>query len=310
MLHAIFLALAVGQPDPADAWDLLYDDKVAIRLTAPRFTAGVRALPWAPGRGMSDANPAAAPAKKPAAKTPPLPDHLEFREETSTLFKDGIITYIPLASLVRLDYDVDKKLVRAVVAQPDGKELVLSGSTRFVGINKFNVEGAVLPAAVTLPAATLQVHDGLLKTPIRGIRLRADAAKAEAPAAPAGRAAVVVAADKEKSEHRVFELTPVYQVAGKQRLAPVLMFQKIGQLDIAKVAALRHLPPAKKQATAPDYEVTLADGTKQTLALLEKTTLDDNQPAQLIGLAGRVAAGWKLFPPHTIAVVRWESEQK
>jgi hypothetical protein len=88
------------------------------------------------------------------------------------------------------------------------------------------------------------------------------------------------------------------------------MFQKIGQIDVAKIAGLVQLPPAKKQTASTDYEITLTDGKKETLTLLEKTALDDNQPAQLIGLVGRTAAGWKLFPPHTIAAVRWEETKR
>jgi hypothetical protein len=306
MLRWSMLLLALGcsgfaaaQPTGADpAWEILYDAKVAIRLEQPRFTMGTKQLAW-----LAEAVKAKAGAKN----LPAGPEHLEFREESSTLFKDGIITYIPLPSLLRLEYDPEKKLVKALVAAADGNEATLTGSLKFVGINKFQVEGVAQPSGVTIPAGPLAVQDGLLKTPIRGIRLR-DVKAAKPVELPAGRSAIVIGQDKEKSEHRVTALTPLYRVGAGQRLAPVLMFQKRGHLDLDKIETLRQLPAAKKQTTSSDYEVTLAGGGKETLTLLEKTTLEDNQPAQLVGLVGRVAAGWKLFPPHTIAELRFGKE--
>jgi hypothetical protein len=276
-------------------WEIVYDNKVAVRLAEPRFTSGTRPLAWL-------AEPPKDKAKKPAAG----PEHVEFREEQSTLFKEGIVTFVPVESVARIDYDHAKKAVTLVYVQADGKEATLAGSTKFVGVNKFNVEGVAQAVQVTIPAGKLQVQDGLLKSPIQGIRLHGEASKAKPVPAPTGRAATVIAQDKEKTEHRVLGLTPLYRVGAGQRLAPVLMFQKIGQIDVAKIAALAQLAPAKKQAASSDYEITLVGGKKETLTLLDKTALDDNQPAQLLGLVARTTAGWKLFPPHTIAAVRWE----
>jgi hypothetical protein len=91
----------------------------------------------------------------------------------------------------------------------------------------------------------------------------------------------------------------------------VLMFQKVGQIDIAKLAHLRQLPSAdKKQTISHDYEVTETGGEKQKLTLLEKTQLNDTQPAVLVGFVGRVAAGYKMFPPHTIGEVRFDGAKE
>jgi hypothetical protein len=275
-----------------DAWEILYDGQTKIHLKDAHFTAGTRHLSWL-----------VAADKSGKSKTKNLgPEYLEFREEKSTTFKDGIVTLIPVASLVRLEYDLDKKLVRAIVKQAGDKDLDLVGSTKFTGINKFALDGSAAKAEVGV-AGALQFKDGFMAVPIRGFA-QSGAKPVEM---PTGGKAVIVAQDKEKTEHAVSGLMPLYRVSAGQKLASVLMFQKVGQIDVKTLAVLRQVPPAdKKQTISHQYEVTQAGGEKQRLTLLEKTQLDDNQPAVLIGLVGRVAAGFKLFPPHTITEVRFE----
>ena len=292
----LILHLCVAAQESENSWQILVDAHTKVPFKDARFTAGTRHLGWL----VESDRPANPKAKNPG------PEYLEFREEKSTTFKDGILTWIPLASLAGLEFDHDKKLVRAAVKQADGKDLVLVGSTKFVGINKFSVEGSTGKTEIGIGGA-LQLQDGLLKTPFRGLMHEG----ARPVIVPAGRGAVVIAQDKEKSEHKVYGLAGLYRVGAGQKLASVLMFQKIGQLDLAKVTVLRQLPPTdKKQTVSHDYDVTFADGDKQRLTLLEKTQLSDNQPATLVGLVGRVPAGFKLFPPHTIAEVRFEDTAK
>jgi hypothetical protein len=297
LLCALFL---VGLPfsalaQPAEhAWEVIYDSQITIRLKDAHFTSGTRHLSW-----LADEEKSGKKAKNPG------PEHLEFREEKSTAYKDGIITYVPLASVQRIEYDHDKKLVSVTIKSAGDKDLVLTGSTKFVGINKFSLDGTADKTAVGVGGA-LQFQDGLLKAPFRGFAQQG----AKGASAPTGRPAVVVAQDKEKTQHAVHGLTALYRVGAGQKLAGVLMFQKVGQIDIGKLAHLRQLPADKKQTASHDYEVTEAGGEKQKLTLLEKTQLNDTQPATLVGLVGRVAAGHKLFPPHTIAEVRFEAAKE
>jgi hypothetical protein len=302
MMHASIVAVICltccttftgGQIDE-HTWEILYGPQTKILLKDAHFTAGTRRLSWlvAPDKPVN-----------PKAKNVG-PEYLEFREEKSTGFKDGIVTLVPIASLQRLEYDHDNKLVRAAVKQAGAKELTLVGSTKFVGVNKFSLEGTAAKTDVGV-AGALQFQDGLMKVPFRGFA-QSGAGPVEA---LSGRSATVIAQDKEKTQHEVQGLMPLYRVGAGQRLAGVLMFQKVGQLDVAKLAGIRRLPPAdKKQTIAHDYEVTQLGGDKQKLTLLEKTQLSDNQPAILVGLLGRVPAGFKLFPPHTIAEVRFQAE--
>src|SRR5687767_2294224 len=103
LLCAALLAIpssALAQ-SPEQTWEVLYDSQITLRLKDARFTAGTRHLSW-----LVDDDKSAKPKMK-----NPGPEHLEFREEKSTTFKDGITTYIPLTSLQRIEYDHDKKLV-------------------------------------------------------------------------------------------------------------------------------------------------------------------------------------------------------
>ena len=289
LVMAASFSFSVAAQAPSNAWEVLYDAQTNLALKDAHFTAGTRRLAWL-----------VEPDKVPKTKNPG-PEYLEFREEKSTTFKDGIVTLVPVAGVLRVEYDHEKKLVRALVKQADGKDNMLVGSTKFVGINKFTLEGVAAKTDLGV-AGALQFQDGIMKVPFRGFAQQG----AKPVDAPTGRAAVIIAQDKEKTEHKVQDLTPLYRVGMGQRLAPVLMFQKVGQIDVTKLAVLRQVPsPDKKQTISHDYEVTQVGGDKQKLTLLEKTQLTDNQPAVLLGLVGRVPAGFKLFPPHTIAEVRF-----
>ena len=243
-----------------------------------RFRAGTRRLPGVAAKGA---------------------EFLEFREGGSTTYQAGILTLVPVAALKQLDYDDAKKTVTATVATAD-REATLTGTTKFVGINKVVIEGDV--DLDGMGTATVKFQAGSAKGVVRGLRF-----PSPTPAETvAGRPATVIAADKEKTKHAVAGLTPLYQDAdGTLRLRSHLLFKKTVKIEFEKVAGLRHLPATSKKQPADDFEVTLHDGTKHAMTLLTKT--DDGT---LVGLLGRVPAGYKLFPPHTIAELRLEEEKK
>jgi hypothetical protein len=283
-----FVPLALLAQPPGSSWELLYDHQLTIPLQDARFTSGTRRLAWlaADDKAVKSKNAG--------------PEYLEFREDKTPMYKDDVVTFIPVASVSRLDYDHDKKLVRAAIRQSGAKDLVLIGSTKFIGINKFNLEGS---AAKTPLSGAVRIQDGQLN--VQGVQQ--PGAKPVEP--PTGRPAVVVIQDKKKTEHKVHGLTPLYRAGTGEKLANVLMFQKVGQIDIAKITVLHHLPPAdKKQAVSHDWEVTQAGDEKQKLTLLESTQLEGGEKATLVGLVGRVPAGYRLFPPNIIAEVRWEAK--
>jgi hypothetical protein len=55
--------------------------------------------------------------------------------------------------------------------------------------------------------------------------------------------------------------------------------------------------------------VVQKDGDESMLTLLEKTTLD-GQSAQLVGLVGKMPAGYKLFPVLAIHSIQFDAEDE
>ena len=263
-----------------------------VKLVDWRFTLGTRRLDL-------DGNP----PPKAKGKKPMGPEYLEFREDKSTTFQDGILTLVPLTSLRKLDYDNDKKTVTAVVVQSDDKDVTLTGATKFKGINKLVLEAdAVLEG---LGNAVVKFNGG---TPdgLRSIRFPQPRAAVEAK----GTIASIVAADKEKTKHAAHDLLPLYLVDGTYRLLPYVMFKKTVKIDMDKIASLRFIPSEDKKKISYDYEVTLRDGAKHTLTILTKIDLEKAKSAVFEGFIGRVSVGYKLFPPHTIKELRVAVEEK
>jgi hypothetical protein len=116
--------------------------------------------------------------------------------------------------------------------------------------------------------------------------------------------ATITIADKQKIVQKAQELLPLYRLPdGSERLLPTIMFKKTLKVDITKVTKLHLVEGSKGEEV--EWVVTSKDGEEQTLTLLKTITLDDKQ-AILEGFLGRVPAGYKLFPPHTISEIQFE----
>jgi hypothetical protein len=227
------------------------------------------------------------------AKPKSGPEYLEFREEKSTTYQNGILTLVPLSAIRKIDYDKEKKTVAVVVLTEGDKDETLHGTTRFIGINKITIEGDLV---LKEGLATHKVLGGVDKGGAKRITFPSPKALGEVK----GKYAAVIAADKEKSKHEVHDLQPLYLVDGSYRLLPYLMFKKTVKFDMDRIATLRAVPSENKKVISYDFEVTLKDGAQHTLSLLTKIDVENAKSATFEGLIGRVAAGYKLFPPHTI----------
>lgn len=277
--------LAILHGPGAQAGDKASDAPLAIvdatgkevKLKSWRLTTGVRRLPIGDGKG---------------------PLFLEFRDEHSTTFQAGIVTLVPISSLRRLDYDYTNKTVSAVVATA-AKDTSLTGSTKFLGINRLTIEGDA--DLGELGFASVKFQGGNPKGGIRSVRFPMP----EPLPAPKGAMALVVGEDKAKTRHDIAEPTVLYQLTGGgARLVPQLYFKKTVKIDLAKIASLRHVEAEDKKQTSYDFDVTLTDGAKHTLTLLTKVDLDGAKGTTMAGILGRVATGYRLFPAHTIAELR------
>jgi hypothetical protein len=116
-----------------------------IALKKWHISAGTRKLAWLEKDGAA-------------------PEALAFRETNSTLFKDGVVTLIPLDRLESLTYDVEKQTVTAKVA---GLEQALEGSIRYKEINQITIEAEVDKGDAGI--VELKFKGGQLKGGIRSV---------------------------------------------------------------------------------------------------------------------------------------------
>jgi hypothetical protein len=271
------------------------------RLKSWKFLAGTRVLAWlapAPAEREGDAKGAREDPRA-KARPPAGPEALEFREEDSTLFREGILTLVPLERLRALEYDPEKEAVTARVAAAGGGEAALTGTTKFQRVNKVVVEAEVDRGEQGVAEVRFQ---GGTARGVRAIRFPAPRPGAEP---PAGRPAVITTAGKQPSAHKVADVQPLYRLAGgPERLSPQLLFKKTLRLDVAKVRKLTAAGDEEESA----WLVVLKDGGEETLTLLRTAALDGKE-AQLVGLLGRVPAGYKLFPMHTVAEVLFDATE-
>lgn len=288
------------------------------KLTAWRFTNGTRHLTWLGEHKPADPKPepkppepkpeppkGKAPAKAPAPKAKPAvgPEALEFREEQSTNWADGIVTLVPLNRIRSLEYDDVKQTVTLKAATADkDKDEVLTGSTKYKGVNKLGIEAEVDKG--DMGVAEVKFQGGTAKG-IRGLTFP----KPQGPAGgPAGRPASITVLDKMKFTQKAVDLVPLYRLPdGSERAVPTLLFKKTLKVDLAKVQKI-HAVEAPGSAET-EWIVSFKDGEEQTLTLLKTMTIDD-KPATLEGFVGRTAFGYRIYPPHTIGDIVFDEAVK
>jgi hypothetical protein len=255
------------------------------KLKAWKFAFGTRHLSWL-----------AAPAAEKSKEKPVGPQALEFREEKSTESPVGILTLIPMSRIRAIDYDNDKQTATVHIATSDKPEedIKLTATTKYRGENKLVIEAEVDKGDMGI--AEIKFQGGTKDKGIRAVRFATPHAGDKA---PAGRSARITARDKEKNVHTVTDLQAIYHMSdGSYQLQPYLTFKKTLKVDLAKLKRLKVHPAAAKDG--PECELSFKDGEEQTLTLLRDPTFDTKK-AIVEGLVGRVPAGYKIFPLHTIA---------
>lgn len=291
---------AAGKEQKLKTWKIVQGTRRLAWLASPAEEPepkGKEPARKAPARAVGGrGNPAASPASGPLA--------LAFREENSTTFVNGVLTLIPLDRLQSLDFDSEKQLATAKVELSAmglidaPREVILTGTTKYEKINKITIEAEVDEG--DLGVAEVRFLGGVSRGGIRGLRFP-DARKATV---PPGRPATVTIQDKgKKTEMPVVDLQALYRLGtGGEVLSPLLFFKKTLKLEVAKI---QKIASTESDNQDPSWQVTLKDGNEKTLTLLQAVTLD-GKPATLEGLLGRVPAGYKLFPIHTIGEVEFE----
>ncbi|MBL8795996.1 MAG: hypothetical protein JNM56_18995, partial [Planctomycetia bacterium] len=191
------------------------------KIKAWKFAAGTRHLAWlaAPTEKPAPVDPkdkGAPPKGQPKIVRATVgPEALEFREDQSTTYVDGILTLIPLDRIRAVEYDDAKQSVTVKLAgeKADADESV-TGTTKFRGINKITIEAEVDKG--DLGIAEVKFLGGVAK----GVRSLAFPMAKAAPA-PTGRLATVTVNDKEKHTQKVHDLQALYRLPdGTEKLLP------------------------------------------------------------------------------------------
>jgi hypothetical protein len=302
------LATAADPVPPAPEGTLIIIDAAGReqKLKTWEFVAGTRPLSWlvpaAPPKVDGDKpKEPDKPREGDKAPAPPAgPEALAFRDENSTTFVDGVLTLVPLDRIRSIDYEEDAVWVHVATGDRLDDQLLLKGETKFKGINKLTIEAEVDKG--DLGVAEVKFLGGVPKG-IRGVRFPTARAGA---ASPKGRPATVTVADGDKrTTQEVSDLQPLYHLAdGGERLLSTLLFKKTLKVDVGKIQKLR--AAEGKEAEGTEWGVTLKDAEEETYTLLHKPVLD-GKPATLEGFVARVSAGYKLFPPHTVAEIQFDA---
>ena len=299
---AALIAIAAVAEDPKapEAGTLIVVDSTGkeVKLKSWTFSQGTDHLSWLAKE------PPPPPDKAPKGpKTAPKigPEAFTFREENSTTFKDGVMTLVPVDRVRSVEYDNEKHTVTMRVATNDKPEddARIVGSTEYKGVNKITLEAEVDKG--DLGVAEVKFLGGDAKKSIQGLRFPAP----KVPAAPAGRPANVVISDSTKPTSTVTDLQALYRLAdGTERLSPLLFFKKTLKIDLAKIKKLTFTGK-----DGEDVTLTPKEGEEATYSLLATVMLDGKE-AELVGLVGKVPAGYRLFPPHTISEIEFDTEKK
>lgn len=297
------MAWAADEPKPVAPGTLVIIDANGKEniVKAYKILQGTRRLSWlaplAPDKSPEDKEDQ--PKRQPAVKPLQGPEALAVREEDSTNLVEGVLTLVPLDRIRSIDFDNEKQVmtVRVAIAPEADKDLTLTGSTRFAGINKITIEADVDKGMLGIAEVKFQ---GGVPRGIRGVRFPPP--KGATPA-PTGRPATITVSDRQKKyPHKVTDVQMLYRLAGGEKLSPLIFFRKTVKIDLNKIKGLEMVG-----GEGTDWRVALTDGNDETLTLLEKVTLDE-KPALLVGFLGHAPAGYKLFPSTAVNEVQFEKK--
>ena len=287
-LWAVFgLVLAGGltgassAPDTPSVATVTDSEGAEVKLSALKFGTGTRRLAW-----MADPGGATEDAKK-------GPLAIEIREPHSTTFKQGIVTYVPVESVESIKYDYEKKVALVAVK---GLTEPLAGTLEYQGLNVFAFSGAVDGKAATFSGGAFK------KGNIKAVAFP----DAKPVGAKQGQAPWLVQIDQPKALDPTLKASHfqfLYQFPnGSEVLTDAAVVRKGDPLKLDdSVKALTPLAVDLNNHTAA-VEVLAGDGSEKVLILLPMEK--DGKKGVLVGLLAEVDAGWKLFPLHTIKVMK------
>lgn len=281
LLAAAFAHLARADDPPAAGTAVVTDGSgKEVKLAGVKVTAGTRRLGWLiDPKGTTD-----------DAKKGPLA--LEVREPDSTAYQKGVVTLVPLASVESVKYEADKMTVAV-----KGLKDPLVGTTQFKGINVVALEGDAGGAVGKFSGGVAK--GGFKAVTFAGAKLL--------PERKPGGTNWAVTVDHPKANNptlTVRNLRALYSFpGGAEQLVRALPVRK--DMPLMFDGTLKKFEPLAVDTNAKmaAAEVQVGDGPERLVAIPLTWDLD-KRTGTLVGLLGEVDAGWKLFPLHTVKVVK------
>jgi hypothetical protein len=237
-----------------------------------KFAAGTRRLGW-----LAD----------PQGPTPDDrlgPVAVELREPHSTTYTEGVLTLVPVAHLEAATYDYANKVASLTVK---GLKAPLTGSLEYRGVNVLGLAGTAGTAgkaavkAVTFPDP-------------RPVPKRTGPLWAVQIAQPAA----------ENPTLQVRNLKVLYRLpGGGEQLADTLQVRKGPPLSVNAELKRFELLAKDPNTGFAAAEVETTSGPERVVAIPLAADAEKKAGA-LVGFVGEVDAGYKLFPLHTVKVIK------
>lgn len=294
------ILLAVGVPSFSAAVQPAQSDALTVvdfggkehKVSGWKLTAGGRRLHWL-----------ATEEEKKAAKLPALagPEALEISEGKPPLFKNRVLTLVPIKHVRSIAYDHKASTVTIKVAKTADTDVVLTGPTGYVGVNQIAIDaeedlGPLGKAEIKFLGGTAQ-----------GIKSVAFPKPVALDALPKGRSAEVTTTDKNNKSFTAINLLPLYQQSNKTQLTePSLSFQKTVRIEMDKLLELSHVDDGGGKGNLV-FDVKAKGGLQKPLTLIEQRPTEMKQSEELIGMIGRVEVGYKLAPMATLQSVKFDA---
>jgi hypothetical protein len=302
----VLAALADDDPKPAEPGTLVLIDAAGkeLKVKSWKFTGGTRRLSWLADDRSDDSMDKDVKGKKgKAAPAGVGPEALIVYEELKAVYLPGVQTLVPIDRLRSITFDAEKKTmtVRAATSGKPEEDVTLVGTTAYKRVNTISLAADVDKGDAGIASLTYQSGG---PRGIRGIRFAQPKVSADKP----GRGAVVISLNgKEKKTHKVSDLLPLYSMgSGRLKTSPLLLFRKTLRIDVSKI---KKIAAGSDDSNDTVWQVVQKDGDDSTLTLLDKGTIDGQQ-AQLVGLVGKTAAGYKLFPVIAIHAIDFDAGEE
>lgn len=270
LVTAAGLVGAADAPTEATVTDV---EGKELKVSALKFGTGTRRLAWA----------------DPDDKKGPLV--LELREPHSTTYAKGVVTYVPVGSIESIKYDYDKQLASVAVK---GVPEPLAGTLQYKGINALAFEGTAGDKAAKFGGGVFT------KDHIKGVAF----AGAKPVPARAG-APWQVQIDQAKAMDPTLKASNfkfLYQYAGGAEVLSDTAGARKG--DPLKLDAVTQLTVLAVDQNTHVAVVEVLAGESERVVVIPQEVEKDGKKGVLVGLVGEVEAGWKLFPLHTIKVMK------